>query len=262
MAEYLIQDTTLDAIADAINEKLDTPVGAMTPAEMVTNIAAIPTGGGGGGGITLGEFASLAKPSGTFETDEVFEFGSSAFENRNVTVVHAPNATRAKNHCLKSRYGTQNMVITFFAPQSVVDNAGLRDASTALKTVVVKDISAGAAFIGDSVLETVDLQTGSVGTYSFQNCVALNKLILRSNSVQALGSNAFAGATIFLSGGTGGTVYIPKALYDHLGDGTANDYKSATNWSVYDGYGTITWAQIEGSQYDGYYAEGTPIPTT
>ena len=45
MAEYLIQDTTLDAIADAINTKLDTSV-AMTPAQMVTAIGSISGGGG------------------------------------------------------------------------------------------------------------------------------------------------------------------------------------------------------------------------
>jgi len=44
MAEYLIQDTTLDAIADAINAKLDTSVD-MTPAEMAAAIENIPSGG-------------------------------------------------------------------------------------------------------------------------------------------------------------------------------------------------------------------------
>ena len=44
MAEYLIQDTTLDAIADAINAKTGGS-SAMTPAQMVTEIAAIPSGG-------------------------------------------------------------------------------------------------------------------------------------------------------------------------------------------------------------------------
>ena len=46
MSEYLIQDTTLDAIADAINAKTGGS-SAMTPAEMVDAIAAIPSGGGG-----------------------------------------------------------------------------------------------------------------------------------------------------------------------------------------------------------------------
>lgn len=45
MAEYLIQDTTLDAIADAINAKTGGS-SAMTPAEMVTAIGSISGGGG------------------------------------------------------------------------------------------------------------------------------------------------------------------------------------------------------------------------
>lgn len=44
MAEYLIQDTTLDAIADAINAKTGGS-SAMTPAQMVTAIGSISGGG-------------------------------------------------------------------------------------------------------------------------------------------------------------------------------------------------------------------------
>ena len=72
---------------------------------------------------------------------------------------------------------------------------------------------------------------------------------------------AFTG-TPFASGGTGGTIYIPKSLYDHLDDGTSSDYKAATNWSTIDGYGTITWAKIEGTYYETHYADGTLIPTS
>jgi len=43
MAEYLIQDTTLDGIADAINAKTGGS-SAMTPAEMVTEIESISGG--------------------------------------------------------------------------------------------------------------------------------------------------------------------------------------------------------------------------
>jgi hypothetical protein len=46
MAEYLIQSETLDDIADAINAKTGGS-SAMTPAEMVTAIGNIETGGGG-----------------------------------------------------------------------------------------------------------------------------------------------------------------------------------------------------------------------
>ena len=77
--------------------------------------------------------------------------------------------------------------------------------------------------------------------------------------MSVLANANFITGTPFKSGGTGGTIYIPKVLYDELGTGSAKDFKAATNWSTIDGYGTITWAQIEGSQYDGYYADGSPI---
>lgn len=55
MAEYLIQGDTLDAIADAINAKTGGS-SAMTPVEMVTAIAAIPSGGGSGYSKKTGSF--------------------------------------------------------------------------------------------------------------------------------------------------------------------------------------------------------------
>lgn len=125
---------------------------------------------------------------------------------------------------------------------------------------------AGNAFAGCTNLTVVELGSATAGkliSRCFDTCGSLNTLILRSTSVEVLdAANAFDNRTPFASGGTGGTIYIPKSLYDHLGDGTSSDYKAATNWSTIDGYGTITWAKIEGSQYDGYYADGTPIPTT
>ena len=59
MAEYLIQDTTLDAIANAINAKTGSS-SAMTPAEMVTEIAAIPSGGGIGGIVNYIEYVPVS----------------------------------------------------------------------------------------------------------------------------------------------------------------------------------------------------------
>jgi len=38
------------------------------------------------------------------------------------------------------------------------------------------------------------------------------------------------------------------------------DYKSATNWSVVDGWGTITWSNIYGSPYESKYVDGTDFP--
>lgn len=57
------------------------------------------------------------------------------------------------------------------------------------------------------------------------------------------------------------TIYIPKVLYDHLGDGTSDDYLAATNWST-KGLTVDKFAPIEGSVYENAYADGTPIPTS
>ncbi len=90
----------------------------------------------------------------------------------------------------------------------------------------------------------------SVGGNAFNGATNITTIVLRYTSVVSLSNtNAFTN-TPFKNGGTGGTIYIPKVLYDELGTGSSNDYKAATNWSTVDGYGTITWAKIEGSQYD------------
>lgn len=79
----------------------------------------------------------------------------------------------------------------------------------------------------------------------------LDTIVLDSDTLISLVSTSWTNKNLaFKSGGTGGTIYIPKSLYDHLGDGTEYDYRSATNWSTVDARGTITWAQIEGSEYE------------
>jgi len=118
----------------------------------------------------------------------------------------------------------------------------------------------GAAFQNCSSLEIIDLgNISKISSSEFSGCAALKTLILRNTTLITLGNtNNFSNNTPFKSGGSGGTIYIPKSLYDHLGDGTASDYTAATNWSTINGYGTITWEKIEGSQYEDYYADGRP----
>lgn len=108
-------------------------------------------------------------------------------------------------------------------------------------------------------LEKLDLSSSNLSGNMAFNCGKLNTLILRKTAVVSMANTGALGGTPFKSGGSGGDIYIPKSLYDHLGDGTANDYKAATNWSTYDDYGTITWHAIEGSYYATHYADDTPI---
>lgn len=91
-----------------------------------------------------------------------------------------------------------------------------------------------------------------INTRALANCKALSTIIIRkSDTVCTLGAiDGFASDTNFKNGGSGGTIYIPTIMYDHLGDGTALDYQAATNWSTVYGYGTITWKKLEGSIYE------------
>lgn len=118
------------------------------------------------------------------------------------------------------------------------------------------------AFRNMPYLTAIDILGGtqfSQQTFSYD--ANLKTIVIRKSSaiVAISNANAFNTSTPFASGGSGGTIYIPKALYDHLGDGTSLDYKAATNWSTINGYGTITWAKIEGSAYENAYVDGTPI---
>lgn len=122
------------------------------------------------------------------------------------------------------------------------------------------------AFRSNGGLTTFDFTyTGHQYAFGNNNFYGDNKLttvILRGSAIVPLGNvSAFNTCNPWKSGGTGGTIYIPKALYDHLGDNSSLDYKAATNWSTLNGYGTITWAQIEGSYYETHYADGTTIPS-
>lgn len=122
---------------------------------------------------------------------------------------------------------------------------------------------ANSAFEGNTAMTHFDVgPLTTIQNFAFNGNSSLNTLILRKTSITALGDIRAFNNTPFASGGTGGTIYIPKALYDHLGDGTSSDYQAATNWATLHGYGTITWAKIEGSIYETQYADGTTIPTS
>jgi len=115
-------------------------------------------------------------------------------------------------------------------------------------------------FRASTQLQAFDLgaNCSSIPGNTFYDCHSLKTLVLRRTAgVISLTSTAFTG-TPFASDGSGGDIYIPKSLYDKLGAGT-NDYKSATNWSAFNSYGTITWHPIEGSIYETQYVDGTPI---
>ena len=186
-----------------------------------------------------------------------------------LTSFSAPNATKFGNHGLSnsaSVFEDCTALTTLSIPKVTTLGGYVCRRCTSLVTVALPaatNFGGNGTFSGCTALETADLGAANkIGNVDFfSGCTSLTTVILRSTSLVTLSNiNNIASNTPFKSGGAGGTIYIPKSLFDHLGDNTSSDYKKATNWSTVNGYGTITWKQIEGSYYETHYADGTLIP--
>lgn len=96
-----------------------------------------------------------------------------------------------------------------------------------------------AAFNRCTRLTTLDLNRSSrfaIGASFITSCSALKSLVLRTPSATTL-NGAFLTETPFASGASGGSIYVPQSLI--------STYPTMSNWSTYNGYGTITWQPIE-----------------
>lgn len=97
-------------------------------------------------------------------------------------------------------------------------------------------------------------QLSRVRTYTFNACSALRYLILRRTDavvpLEIWSANCMGG---IYSNPASSTIYVPRSLI--------TQYQQATNWVTAYSAG-LTFASIEGSQYENYYADGTPISTS
>ena len=203
--------------------------------------------------------------SGAYVNSFVTKVEISSLRRKNFTSLEFPNCTSIYDSSIRDNPNLESVKLPKCS--MVGANYALGD-NPKLSVIALPAITSSLrmAFYRDTLLTTADIGPGISGNgLDHQAFVdtSLNLLILRKSDepVKLNNVNAFQ-STPFASGGVGGTIYIPQALYNHLGDGTSLDYKAATNWSTVDGYGTITWAKIEGSQYEDYYADGTPVEVT
>lgn len=267
MANYLTTDADLTSVANAIRTKGGTSAQLAFPAGFVSAVEAIPSSSGYTVDQIMGRTAS---------GDMVYTLSSAPKQWLDgfayITSFSAPNLTAAFNHNYCFRNCTRLAHVSFPKLSNIYGAQWF--AGTAIKTLVfpmggstsATRVQIGGSFVnGANSLTAIDSYSISIiGGAGLQNAPMLSTIIIRhispqSNKITTLDNvNAFNN-TPFASGNSGGTIYIPKTLYDHLGDGSSLDFKAATNWSTIDGYGTITWAQIEGSIYETQYADGTPI---
>lgn len=260
-------DSDLTSVANAIRTKGGTSALLAFPSGFVSAVEAIETGGDPLAALDAvidRSAVNVASNAKTIAISRLFESSGAL-----VSVSFPECTTMPGGYVFKS---CSNLSSIYFPKLSGGAAMFAFQSCPALTAVVLPSLvyfSNQGQFSGCTGLRAADLGAAGLATSNalssqkmFDGCSALDTVILRYTGVKPMGSiNTFNG-TPFASGNAGGTIYIPKSLYDHLGDGSALDYKAATNWSTLDGYGTVTWAQIEGSIYETQYADGTPIPTT
>ena len=235
MSEYLIQDTTLTAIADAIREKTG-GTDQMTPEQMALEISAITTGSSGD--VNESEDGFISRSATSYTNTRVTSVGDyCAYNYTALTSIYLP-------------------AVTYIGYNAFYGCLGLTDVNLPAATTITQ-----YAFSGCNNLKCVDLSGSAkpiINTYAFQNCSKLNAVIIRSDTVATLSdTNALTGTLI--AQGLGG-IYVPDDLVD--------TYKTATNWATYatniypisaypvTDYSTIadSWDEILAAINDGTYA--------
>ena len=218
MAEYLIQDTTLTGIADAIREK----TGGTDPvavSDMAAQIEGIQAGGGGDDVLDALIDRSITEISSSSATS----IGSYAFYScSSLTTANFPVATSigtsAFQYCRSLT--TANFPVATSLETSAFQNC---NSLTTVDFPVATSIGT-SAFQNCSSLTTANFPVAtSIRTSAFQYCRSLKSLLLRNNKVCTL-SNTSAFSSTPISSGTG-YIYVPSSLIEQ--------YKAATNWSTY-----------------------------
>lgn len=241
--DKLVDSTQLDAdltsVANAIRTKGGTSAQLAFPADFVSAIAAIPSGG-------TDLLADLCNGTMTrLDDDNITNFlislrGSSF----NLTSIFLKNLTELSGGYCFGNNKVQSIVLPSL---EIVTSSGFffNGASSLTK------IDIGSSFSTDS---------SGIRNNTFNSASSLNLLVLRKTSeiVPLQNINAFNN-TPFASGGAGGTLYVHGSL--------VSSYQSATNWDTILGYTNNQIKSIESTHTDPtapidltlYYADGTPI---
>lgn len=172
------------------------------------------------------------------------------FDNDNITALASPQILRANT-----------TVTRVFLKNCKSMSAQYTLAGKAVVTIVLPSLEtitnqSGYGFSDTNALKKIDLgesflKSGNIVSGFFSGTKATVIVLRNKNGVVPLANTNNFNNTPFASGGTGGTLYVPSALI--------SSYQSATNWSTILGYANNSIEAIEGSQYENYYADGTPI---
>ena len=144
------------------------------------------------------------------------------FSYSNITAVKFPYTTDIGNSAFCN---CSNLVSVNFPLVTHIGNNAFSGCSTLVSVYLpLVEIFGGSVFKGDSALEVVDFpKLDVIWELVFSDCTALKTVILRLNRVSQLKTtDVFSNTPI--ENGTG-YIYVPDDLVEQ--------YKAATNWSVY-----------------------------
>lgn len=241
-AEYTLNNTYDTTLIDEVTVNVGggiTPTGTKqisisqngTTTEDVTNYtnAEITVNVSGGGGFTLEQFYSQQYPSGNFTFTGTTMSVTPLQANTAMTKFTAPNLTTVAANFIRDLSNLQYVVLSS----------------------CTKVEASGIAF--NTNLLGIDWFGGSVGSMCFANNSKLTTMVIRKTSAisSAAQTNMFNKS---ISTNKPLHVYVPSAL--------KSTYESDTNWSTWVNAGTVIFHDIEGSEYETKYVDGTTIPTT
>lgn len=180
---------------------------------------------------------------GTFEDESVTKLPRDrCFSNiPGLTRIKFPNVTT-----VGGKYGLEGTAITQIGYEDLENCTEFRGwlyGDKRITVAVLPSVTSNPSYSFQlaKITDAVDFtEVKSIANQSWASTTQPPIMILRGDTVVTLGTNNC------LPGGIT-TIYVPQALIE--------SYKSATNWSLHH----EMFAPIEGSQYEHYYADGTPI---
>ena len=263
MAEYLVKDTSLTAVANAIREKAGLENSFAFPDGFVQAIEEISAGAD-----TSVEDSIVSRTiSGAYTNNNVTNIGSNAFNGcSRLTSVNFPAATSIGSSAFMNCRGLTSInspaVTTIgsdafggcsaltsvnFPAATSIGNSAFQSCSALTTANFPAATSIGnSAFYFCSALTSVNFPAAtSIGSYAFMNCSALTTA--NFPAVTSIGNSAFGGCTnlisIYLANSsvctlahsnafsntgiwsTKGSIFVPTSL--------VASYKVARNWSYF-----------------------------
>lgn len=287
MADYIVSDTSLTAVADAIREKTGKSAQITFPDGFVNEVEGIESG------YTIDDLCDSDIPSGAITINNATVIDGYAFMGRKgITSV---SSDTVETICIKAFSDCTNLLDVSF-PNLVylrkdmtttanTSTGNMFGGCTSLRSVYMpklKYINCNGAFnssndttgcgTADLVIVMPSL-AGSIAPVMFAHCGA--RLYDFGVDCNNIGTDAFYGRsaafqrnrTVILRRTASVVSAYSKDSIREITDvycpqDLISQYQSATNWSTRYTDGYITFHAIEGSQYETAYADGTPIPTT